>query len=406
MIKNAFLFFLLISIPAVSAAQQLSPSQMADDPPLVINEIMTKGNAGTPDFIELFNKLNTTYVLKKGQWYITSTPGKEINYYMLPEISIPAKGFLLIQCDGTGIGTHANFKLGRKDSVALYFKDYKGKYRLMDTRTWAVHTQGRSKGLFPDGSDKWVADDTLKPTPGKGNDRIGSGFSLADVIKIPKNISKLIFGSLLVAVLGAIIALVYRFTYTGKDFNPSFMQAFFLIAVLLGFIMQIIGNSLARAFGMMGAVSIARFRTKVEDAKDTSFVLFAIGVGMACGLGHYVLAIYMTGFTSIMAIVFYLIRRHITPPQSDILKSLTVEVADFNNSKPALEKALEKSHIHFELINIEQSGNMMLTYNIRFRSKTGTTDLVTALENSLGDNLIAFRWGSPLKNHGSKLFSS
>ncbi len=114
----------------------------------------------------------------------------------------------------------------------------------------------------------------------------------------------LLINGLFVAVLAAFICLTYRYTYRGKDFRISFVQTLFIITILLSFIMQIIGNSLARAFGMMGAVSIARFRTRVDDPKDTSFVLFAIGVGMAAGLNHHTLAVFITIFTSFVIIAF------------------------------------------------------------------------------------------------------
>lgn len=394
----------LLGIPL--AGQEMSPSQMSDDPPILINELFSKGTATNPDFVELYNTLKASFTLQQGRWYITTTPGKEENYYQIPEKLLAGRGYLVLQCDGTGIGLHPNFKLGRKGTVTLYYKDDKGTYRQMDSRTWSSHSDGKSKGLLPDGSEQWKADDTLIPTPGRENSTGEGIFNFDDIIKMPDSFGKLVFGTLLVIVLATIIVLVYRFTYTGKDFSPTFMQAFFLIAVLLGFIMQIIGNSLARAFGMMGAVSIARFRTKVEDARDTSFVLFAIGVGMACGLGHFALAIFMTLATNVVVVVWFLIRRHITAPHSDVLKSLTVEVSSFSDTKPALEQALAANNIDFELVDLEQTDHFLITYNIRFKEKTGTEHLVKTLEETLGDRMLAFRWGVPIKNQGSKIFSS
>lgn len=233
---------------------------------------------------------------------------------------------------------------------------------------------------------------------------VTSLFDFSNLIRIPENFSGMIFGALLVTVLATILCLVYRYTYAGKHFDMSFVQAFLLIAILLSFIMQIIGNSLARAFGMMGAVSIARFRTKVEDAKDTSFVLFSIGIGMACGLGHYLLAIFMTFFTSLIAILFYRFNHYFREPQTDILNSITIEVPDYSQSKELIESVLASSHVDFRLVDMEVRSNVRLIYNIRFRVGLGVEELAQSLRESLADRLLSFRWGTPLKISGSVSF--
>jgi MFS family permease len=63
-----------------------------------------------------------------------------------------------------------------------------------------------------------------------------------------------------------------------------------LLAVLVSVLTQVIGDNMARAFGLVGALSIVRFRTVVEDTADTAFVIFAVTVGMAVGAGHAALA--------------------------------------------------------------------------------------------------------------------
>jgi len=368
--------------------------------PLIINEIHSKGDQNNPDFVELYNKSDSAFLMEKGKWFITSTPGKKVNYFMLPEMTISPRGFYVIQCDGSGLGSHANFKLSKRDTVVIYYLK-KNKFHKIESKVWTFHSAGKSKGRFPDGGTKWKDDDSLKPTPGKSNKNSGLYFDLSRLIVLPANFSKMIFGAILVSLLSLILTLVYRYTYSGKDYNPSFVQAFFLIAILLGFIMQIIGNSLARAFGMMGAVSIARFRTKVEDAKDTSFVLFSIGIGMAGGLGHYVLAMFMTFFTSMIAILFYWFRRFFQPPHTDILQSLTLEVTDYLETKEMLEKTLDGQNVHHLLVNLEKKDHAKLTYNIRFKRKLGAHELAATLEEALGERMISVRWGAPLKTTGS-----
>lgn len=70
----------------------------------------------------------------------------------------------------------------------------------------------------------------------------------------------------------------------------SFVATMVLLAILLGMVSMVIGTNIARAFALVGALSIVRFRTVVEDTRDTAFVIFAVVVGMAAGAGAYVVA--------------------------------------------------------------------------------------------------------------------
>lgn len=91
-----------------------------------------------------------------------------------------------------------------------------------------------------------------------------------------------VFVRLVVAVvLGAAVAWVYR--KTRLDHISTFPTTLVLLAVLIAMVTQVIGDSVARAFSLVGALSIVRFRTVVRDTQDTAFVIFAVVIGMACG---------------------------------------------------------------------------------------------------------------------------
>lgn len=91
-----------------------------------------------------------------------------------------------------------------------------------------------------------------------------------------------VFLRLVVAVcLGGVVAWVYRKTRT--EHISTFPATLVLLAVLIAMVTQVIGDSVARAFSLVGALSIVRFRTVVRDTQDTAFVIFAVVVGMACG---------------------------------------------------------------------------------------------------------------------------
>jgi hypothetical protein len=88
---------------------------------------------------------------------------------------------------------------------------------------------------------------------------------------------------LLIAVLlGGVVAWIYRRTRT--EHMSTFPATLVLLTVLIAMVTQVIGDSVARAFSLVGALSIVRFRTVVRDTQDTAFVIFSVVVGMACGV--------------------------------------------------------------------------------------------------------------------------
>jgi hypothetical protein len=96
---------------------------------------------------------------------------------------------------------------------------------------------------------------------------------------------------LIVAViLGIGVAWVYRATRNRADVAPTFPVTLVLLSVLIAMSTQVIGDNIARAFSLVGALSIVRFRTVVRDTQDTAFVIFAVVIGMAVGAHNLTVA--------------------------------------------------------------------------------------------------------------------
>ena len=85
---------------------------------------------------------------------------------------------------------------------------------------------------------------------------------------------------------GGVVTLIYRFTRAADETAPSFTVTLVLLSILIAMVTQVIGDNVARAFSLVGALSIVRFRTVVRDTQDTAYVIFAVAVGMAVGAGH------------------------------------------------------------------------------------------------------------------------
>ena len=106
---------------------------------------------------------------------------------------------------------------------------------------------------------------------------------------------------LVAAILGLFISVVYKNTHRGLSYSQSFIVTIILVTVIVSMVMMVIGNNIARAFALVGALSIIRFRTVVKDTKDTAFVFMALAAGMAAGTSSYFLAIVGTGVISSVA---------------------------------------------------------------------------------------------------------
>ncbi len=110
---------------------------------------------------------------------------------------------------------------------------------------------------------------------------------------------------LLVAFLaGMSVAWVYSASHGTLNYSQNFVQALVLLSPIVAVIMCVVGDSLARAFGLGAALAIVRFRTPIKDALDTAFLFLSVAAGMAAGVGAGVLALVSAAF--IGAAAFFL----------------------------------------------------------------------------------------------------
>jgi uncharacterized membrane protein YhiD involved in acid resistance len=114
------------------------------------------------------------------------------------------------------------------------------------------------------------------------------------------NLSMVLSSLFIALVLSYLIALIYKRINRGQEDHQVIMHTLVLLSVTIAAAMMVIGNNLARAFGLVGAVSIIRFRTAVKSAKDMAFVFISIVVGMASGLGFWLIALIFAAFTALV----------------------------------------------------------------------------------------------------------
>src|SRR4030065_2109523 len=104
-------------------------------------------------------------------------------------------------------------------------------------------------------------------------------------------------------VLTALVGLVYRITHRGVSYSQSYVQTLVLMGVVVALIMMIVGSNIARAFSLVGALSIIRFRNAVKATRDVGFIFLVMALGMGVGTRFYLLPLIATVVISLMIIL-------------------------------------------------------------------------------------------------------
>ncbi len=168
---------------------------------------------------------------------------------------------------------------------------------------------------------------------------------------------------------GALVTAIYKGTRPAAHVNPSFPPTLVLLAILIAMVTQVIGNNVARAFSLVGALSIVRFRTVVRDTQDTAFVIFAVVVGMAAGAGSYPIAGLGLLICGIAAVV---VRAKTDGGWVDTESSLTLRIGLGVDAKAVLAPAFEKNVARHEVLSVATvRQGAALDYSYRIRLKPG-----------------------------------
>lgn len=121
--------------------------------------------------------------------------------------------------------------------------------------------------------------------------------------------STMIASMLSALVCGIIIYLVYRFCYKGIVYSDNFNVLLVMITGITAFIIMTISSNVVLSLGMVGALSIVRFRTAIKDPLDIGFLFWAIASGLTAGAGLYFVAVFGTVLIAVIYIIFSLIKK-------------------------------------------------------------------------------------------------
>jgi hypothetical protein len=96
---------------------------------------------------------------------------------------------------------------------------------------------------------------------------------------------------LVATICGSFVSLFYSLTHRQISYSVSFAKSMVMLSMITSFVMMVIGDNLARAFGMVGLISLIQFRTTMKGARDFMFIYFSLAIGLAAGVGLYAVAL-------------------------------------------------------------------------------------------------------------------
>jgi uncharacterized membrane protein YhiD involved in acid resistance len=194
---------------------------------------------------------------------------------------------------------------------------------------------------------------------------------------LPLNIYTVLTNLFVSLVCGVIIALVYRFIYKGPSYSATYVNSLVFLSLITSLVIMVIGNNLARAFGLVGAMSIIRFRTAVRDVQDIVFIFFALAVGMASGVGLYAVA--LAGTVMICLVAIFLVTFNFgAPGKAEYVLQLVY--AQSPATDRLVSDILHKYCRRVKLVNLKnvgETGNIDAFYQFTMKRKYKSTDLVS-----------------------------
>ena len=187
----------------------------------------------------------------------------------------------------------------------------------------------------------------------------------------------------LATVFGFAIALIYRRTHSGISYSQGFVVSLLLVTIISSAAMMVIGTNIARAFGLVGALSIIRYRTVVKDVKDAAYIFLALVTGFACGVGAFHIAVLTDAV--VLGLIVILTRYHFgIMHYHDFVLSF---VFDGSGDTAGYREVLDRLCSKQTLIHAEpgdQENSFFLSFDVSLREGVDATNLINTLQMTQG----------------------
>ena len=176
------------------------------------------------------------------------------------------------------------------------------------------------------------------------------------------NLFNIVLNLLCSIFLGFLISYTYNFTHRGLAYSETFSKSLFLMCLLTAVIIMIVGNSLPRAFALVGAFSIVRFRTVVREVYDLVYIFASLAFGLSAGTGNFLIASISIIF--FITLIFYLSNSKnfkFIKNSSFIVKYLLTE-ENIDQKNKQIYNDLKKNVSKIEFVECKSMGN----YNVEY----------------------------------------
>ncbi|MEE4193969.1 MAG: DUF4956 domain-containing protein [Anaerolineae bacterium] len=187
----------------------------------------------------------------------------------------------------------------------------------------------------------------------------------------------------------AFIGWVYQKTHRGTSYSQSFVFTLVMNGMIVALVMMIVGSNIARAFSMVGALSIIRFRNAVKETRDVGFIFFTMAVGMAIGTQFYVLGVIAA---LVISLVVFLMTKFNLFARELASQILSVQVPNDAAYDGLFDTLFLRYTTVTELISINsvQNGTMTeLVYNIGMKHADQVQEFVAEIRKLNGNNKVS-----------------
>ena len=211
--------------------------------------------------------------------------------------------------------------------------------------------------------------------------------SVVDGFNTDVTIAQIVIGLLVALVAAIFILFIYRLTMRGIALNRSFEVTLLLVTAISAMIVLTITSNLALSLGMVGALSIVRFRTAIKDASDTAFMFWAVAAGITAGAGFYLITAIGCLFIGIVTIVAVRISKNSSKPYLLVVRAIP------GMSVNAIEKVLADANIRRRLSSSVQNDRYTeVIYEVAFSaSQQKTAGAIKAMPGVTSVSLVDCR---------------
>jgi uncharacterized membrane protein YhiD involved in acid resistance len=188
--------------------------------------------------------------------------------------------------------------------------------------------------------------------------------------------------------LSAFIGWIYKITHRGTSYTQSFVFTLVLNGMIVALVMMIVGSNIARAFSLVGALSIIRFRNAVKETRDVGFIFFTMAIGMAIGTRFYLLGAIAA---IVISLVILLMTRFNWFAREMAAQILRVQIPNGMSFDSLFDRAFVKYTSASELISVDSVHNGMMTeliYSIGMKKSTQIQEFLAEIKSLNGDNKV------------------